>query len=96
MSRINPTKHSKCCEKFVSEIRSNNSATYKNFITLMNKYQRKQMKVQDILTQITNMVQVFNFSNSALPLTPNTRHLPPFDALHQNSYLKNLGQTRLG
>lgn len=71
MSRINPTKHSKCCEKFVSEIRSNNNATYKNFITLMNKYQRKQMKVQDILTQITNMVQVFNFSHSP-PLSPET------------------------
>lgn len=56
-TRINQNKHGKYCEKFVADLRNTNSSSYKTFVTLMNKYQRKQMKVQDILSQMTLIIQ---------------------------------------
>ena len=58
MSRVNQsTKMEKSCEQFVLNLRSTNSSSYKSFITLMNKYSRKQVKTQDALTQLTGIIQ---------------------------------------
>ena len=72
MSRVNQNKHGKFCEKFVSELRNVNANSYKTFVSMMNKYNRKQLKVQDVLSQLTNLIQdkgdlVTTFNNLVHP-----------------------------
>lgn len=55
-NRLNQNKHAKYCEKFISELRNSTPQTFKSIFNLMNKYTRKNIKTQETLSQLSQLI----------------------------------------